>query len=146
MHRLATLALLALLPLAACSSTRATTEVLMKPGDRIDVTLRGEDASIRNRGPADLRVEPLAPSGDAVTLSSGQIHPVELDEEDRASLIIEAPADEGTRASITIRSGDRSHYTGAGYTMVADRLLADMEPRMPGMFAPTDLELAGILQ
>ena len=48
--------------------------------------------------------------------------------------------------SITIRSGDGSHYTGAGYTMVADRLLADMEPRMPGMFAPTDLELAGILQ
>lgn len=46
----------------------------------------------------------------------------------------------------TIRSGDGSHFTGVGYYLVADKLLADMEGRMPDMFNPAPLELAGILQ
>jgi len=47
---------------------------------------------------------------------------------------------------VTIRSGDGSHFTGAGYYMVADRILKDMETRVPGIFAAPKLELAGILQ
>lgn len=33
--------------------------------------------------------------------------------------------------SVTVRSGDGSHFTGAGYTLIADRLLADMAARFP---------------
>ncbi len=46
----------------------------------------------------------------------------------------------------TIRSGDGSHFTGVGYYLVADKLLADMQPRMPSMFNAPRVELAGILQ
>ena len=48
--------------------------------------------------------------------------------------------------TVTIRSGDGSHFTGAGYYFVVDRLLADMETRMPDMFRENSVELAGILQ
>jgi len=46
----------------------------------------------------------------------------------------------------TIRSGDGSHFTGVGYYLVADKLLQDMEGRMPDMFNTRPLELAGIIQ
>lgn len=46
----------------------------------------------------------------------------------------------------TIRSGDGSHFTGVGYYLVADKLLEDMETRMPTMFNAPSVELAGILQ
>lgn len=35
--------------------------------------------------------------------------------------------------SVTVRSGDGSHFTGAGYTLIADRLLADMASRFPAL-------------
>jgi len=47
---------------------------------------------------------------------------------------------------VTIRTGDGSHFTGAGYYMVADHILADMERRMPSMFNASGSEMAGILQ
>ncbi|MEM7441431.1 MAG: DUF459 domain-containing protein [Pseudomonadota bacterium] len=36
--------------------------------------------------------------------------------------------------SVTIRSGDGSHFTGIGYTLIADKLLAEMQKRAPSMF------------
>ena len=48
--------------------------------------------------------------------------------------------------TVTIRSPDGSHFTGVGYYLVADKLLEDMAARMPTMFNPPKLELAGILQ
>ncbi|MCB1367542.1 MAG: DUF459 domain-containing protein [Rhodobacteraceae bacterium] len=33
--------------------------------------------------------------------------------------------------NVTVRSGDGSHFTGAGYTLIADNLLADMAKRFP---------------
>lgn len=47
--------------------------------------------------------------------------------------------------SVTIRSGDGSHFTGNGYYLVADKLLEDMAARVPTIFAPK-VELAGVLQ
>ncbi|MCG6904715.1 MAG: DUF459 domain-containing protein [Rhodobacter sp.] len=48
--------------------------------------------------------------------------------------------------TVTIRSPDGSHFTGAGYYLVVDQLLNDMARRMPGMFRPANVALAGILQ
>lgn len=47
---------------------------------------------------------------------------------------------------VTIRSGDGSHFTGAGYYLVADHILKDMEGRMPSVFTGPVSELAGALQ
>jgi len=48
--------------------------------------------------------------------------------------------------SVTIRSGDGSHFTGAGYYLVADKLLEDLASRVPSIFDAPQVELAGILQ
>jgi hypothetical protein len=47
---------------------------------------------------------------------------------------------------VTIRSGDGSHFTSAGYYFVVDQVLAAMERQVPSIFAEPKLELAGILQ
>lgn len=48
--------------------------------------------------------------------------------------------------AVTIRSGDGSHFTGNGYYLIADKVLADMQSRIPGIFAAPQIELAGVLQ
>ncbi|MYG27097.1 MAG: DUF459 domain-containing protein [Boseongicola sp. SB0677_bin_26] len=40
--------------------------------------------------------------------------------------------------TVTIRSGDGSHFTGEGYSLIADRLLEEMERRVPAMFGRRD--------
>ena len=44
----------------------------------------------------------------------------------------------------TIRSGDGSHFTGAGYTLVVTEILAAIERDNPGLFSPSSVEIASL--
>ncbi|MCB1357018.1 MAG: DUF459 domain-containing protein [Maritimibacter sp.] len=44
----------------------------------------------------------------------------------------------------TIRSGDGSHFTGAGYTLVVNEILAAIERDNPGLFSPSSVEIASL--
>jgi len=44
----------------------------------------------------------------------------------------------------TIRSGDGSHFTGAGYTLVASEILGAIERDNPGLFSPSSVEIASL--
>ncbi len=44
----------------------------------------------------------------------------------------------------TIRSGDGSHFTGAGYTLVVSEILAAIERDNPGLFSPATVEIASL--
>lgn len=44
----------------------------------------------------------------------------------------------------TIRSGDGSHFTGAGYTLVVKEILAAIERDNPGLFSPSSVEIASL--
>ncbi|MDF0603268.1 DUF459 domain-containing protein [Psychromarinibacter sp. C21-152] len=44
----------------------------------------------------------------------------------------------------TIRAGDGSHFTVAGYNMVVDRILTAIERDNPGIFMPPSVEVAGL--
>jgi len=48
--------------------------------------------------------------------------------------------------SVTIRSGDGSHFTSTGYYLVADKILEDLARRVPAIINGPSVELAGILQ
>ncbi|MEO1797107.1 MAG: DUF459 domain-containing protein [Pseudomonadota bacterium] len=52
-------------------------------------------------------------------------------------------ADVGGRI-ISIRTNDGSHFTGEGYKLVVDRLLDQMETRIPSMFGRSDALLAAL--
>ena len=44
----------------------------------------------------------------------------------------------------TIRSGDGSHFTGAGYTLIVKEILAAIERDNPGLFSPSTVEIASL--
>lgn len=44
----------------------------------------------------------------------------------------------------TIRAGDGSHFTVAGYNMVVDRILTAIQRDNPGIFNPPSVEVAGL--
>lgn len=44
----------------------------------------------------------------------------------------------------TIRSGDGSHFTGAGYTLVVKEILAAIERDNPALFSPSSVEIASL--
>ena len=48
-----------------------------------------------------------------------------------------------TAGGTTIRAGDGSHFTVAGYRMVIDRILRSIESHNPGIFRPKT-EVAGL--
>lgn len=43
-----------------------------------------------------------------------------------------------------IRSGDGSHFTGAGYALVVQEILAAIERDNPGLFSPSSVEIASL--
>ncbi|MEZ5769765.1 MAG: DUF459 domain-containing protein [Paracoccaceae bacterium] len=43
-----------------------------------------------------------------------------------------------------IRSGDGSHFTGAGYNLVVNEILAAIERDNPGLFSPSSVEIASL--
>ena len=45
---------------------------------------------------------------------------------------------------VSIRTADGSHFTGIGYTMVADRLLDEIERRVPSFFGRREDLLAAL--
>lgn len=102
---------------------------------------------------------PAPDRGSSLNQHMNQINPI-IEAENRAvqgiyiplSPLVAGPNGEFAKTtvingrSVTIRSGDGSHFTGEGYYYVADQLLADMEQRMPSMFNITLLADAGALQ
>ena len=44
----------------------------------------------------------------------------------------------------TIRSGDGSHFTGAGYALVVSEILGAIERDNPGLFSPATVEIASL--
>ncbi len=44
----------------------------------------------------------------------------------------------------TIRSGDGSHFTAAGYTLVVNEILGAIERDNPGLFSPSTVEIASL--
>ncbi len=43
-----------------------------------------------------------------------------------------------------IRSGDGSHFTGAGYSLVVNEILAAIDRDNPGLFSPSSVEIASL--
>jgi len=49
-----------------------------------------------------------------------------------------------TANGVTIRAGDGSHFTGAGYALVVNEILAAIERDNPGLFSPSSVEIASL--
>ena len=43
-----------------------------------------------------------------------------------------------------VRSGDGSHFTAAGYSLVVNEILGAIERDNPGLFTPSTVEIASL--